>query len=97
METQYKFKDGDTVVYEGVIATVDKCWLAYNSDKKMVSLTSRDDKEMSCDAPENEVVLYVEDEDAEYENQKALSDARFNSKVIAMQVDGITDKYYGDS
>lgn len=96
MTTQFKFKKGDTVVYENVIATVEKCWVTHGGDKKMVSLISRDDEEMSCSAPESEVSLYVENEDAEYENEKALSDARVNSKMIAMQVDSITDKYYGD-
>lgn len=93
LRIMHKFKIGDKVVYDGLVATVESQSTYAISNKPCYGLVADEDSEMTCTAGENECEPYSGEE---IDQSERLSQARFESAVIAHRVDSITDKYYGD-
>lgn len=89
----HKFKIGDKVIYDGLVATVESKSTYAISNKPCYGLVADEDNEMTCTAGEDECEPY---DGGEIDQSERLSQARFESAVIANRVDGLTDKYYRD-
>lgn len=91
-----KFKEGDLIVHDDVLAIVERVSYSESAGEHIYSLVSKSDPEMSTSAIESRCEAYDPesfDEDAE---KQRLSDARFSSAMTMQMVDGITDKHYRD-
>lgn len=91
---KHKFKIGDKVIYDGLVATVEGLTETAIGALPMLELVSTEDSEMTCTAMEDECESYNEDELIDQEERLRI--ARRESYLIARKVDGITDKYYRD-
>ena len=91
-----KFKAGDTVVYRGLAATVDSISPVYSYDYWLLGLISVEDDELTCTAKESECEPYSEDLFDPDAAETILECARFESSLITLIGDKLTDKYFRD-
>lgn len=94
--TPCKFKVGDKVVYDGLLAIIDRISPVYNYAFWLLSLTSVEDEEMTCTAKESECRLYDEPTFDTKLQRRKLSEARYESHRIMMIGESLTDKYFRD-
>lgn len=90
MET--KFKVGDKVIYQGVLAKVLRVD-EYPDGGHCYSLEAVNNSEMTCTANEKDCELSV---DNDFDDSEALEAAQYHSDLVLGMVDSITDKYLGD-
>lgn len=88
----FKFKEGDRVLYEGLIGVVESC--SSNGIHNSYGLVSEVNEELTCTAKETECELVLEDD--EIDQSEGLANANFASQRIQNMVGGMTDKYYRD-
>lgn len=89
-----KFKQGDLVIYAGLIGRVDYVTFTASGNLPMLGLTSIEDEEMTCTAMESECEAYSDE--MEIDQSEALFEAKLSSKRIQNMVGGLTDKYFRD-
>ena len=88
----FKFKEGDRVLYEGLIGVVESC--SSNGTFNSYGLVSEVNEELTCTAKESECELVLEDD--EIDQSEGLENANYASQRIQNMVGGMTDKYYRD-
>lgn len=89
----FKYNIGDKVIYDGLVAIIESQSTYAISGKNCYGLVSEENNELSCTGAEDKCEPY---DDEEFDQSERLSDAQFESHLIRMKVDSITDKYIGD-
>lgn len=89
----HKYKIGDKVIYDGLIATVESQSTYAISNEPCYGIVSDEDSELTCTVGEDECELYKGEE---IDQSERLRKARFESAAIDYLVNSITDKYYRD-
>jgi len=88
---KHKFKIGEKVIYEGLIATVESCGEYFNG-KPSYGLVAVENTELFCTADETKCEPYNEGD--EIDQSEALRSAQLHSAHIQNMVGGITDKFF---
>ena len=88
----FKFKEGDRVLYEGLIGVVESA--EHYGGTNNYGLVSEVNEELTCTAKEAECELVLEDD--EIDQSEGLANANYASQRIQNMVGGMTDKYYRD-
>ena len=89
---KYKFKIGQKVIYEGLIATIESRGTYFN-DKPCYGLFAEENEELTCTADEEKCELYTEQE---IDQSEALFAANMSSIAIRGTVENLTDKHFRD-
>jgi hypothetical protein len=89
---QHKFEVGQRVIYEGLIAIIEKRWNTTDG-KPFYSLVAEENKELSCSAQEEKCELYI---DQEIDQSEALFAADMAGLAIMGTVGKLADKYFRD-
>lgn len=88
----FKFKEGDRVLYDGIVGIVEGMW--HNGEFNSYDLVSEEDIDLTTTAKERECTLVSEDE--EIDTSEAMRDIRARNRGIQNMVGGLTDKYFRD-
>lgn len=89
----YKFQIGDTVIYDGLLANVDRISKTVYHDITL-DLTALENEDLTCTAMADKCEQYTEGE--EIDQSEALFEAEMASKRIQNIAGGLTDKYFRD-
>lgn len=89
---EFKFKEGDRLLYEGIIGVVES--KSSNGVFNSYGLVSEINEELTCTAKESECELVSEDDDID--QSEGIAMANLSSQRIQNMVEGMTDKYYRD-
>jgi hypothetical protein len=88
----FKFKEGDRVLYDGIIGIVESFW--NNGKWNNYDLVSEEDNQLTTTAKEIECTLVSEDE--EIDTSEAMSNIIMRNKSIQNMVGGLTDSHFRD-
>ncbi len=88
--SERKYRVGDEVIYQGLIATVDTVSETF-AGELTVGLIAKSDPELTCTAKEADCEPY---DGEEYDED--FSPIRANNLRIANMVDRLTDKHFRD-
>jgi len=91
-----KYKIDNLVIYDGLVARIERISTIGGTDRTLLSLVSVEDEEMTCSAPADECEDYTTEASEDLDQNTRLARARFESNAIAAMVDNITDKNFRD-
>ncbi len=89
---EYKFKEGDRLLYDGIIGVVES--KSTNGVFNSYGLVSEINEELTCTAKESECELVLDD--TEIDQSEGIAMANLSSQRISNIGDSLTDKYFRD-